>query len=114
MLTEDERKDVVRTFIESTLLAMPGARKNSMNAYTRPGYVLGIVRERGHPIQLINAFENPVRPFGGKSLFECSLDALKKEHDTLNETWALESLASVAMPELNLNSFLDELVSHVD
>jgi CRISPR system Cascade subunit CasC len=114
VLSPEERKQVVRTFIEASLLAIPGARKNSMNAYTRPGYVLGIVRSKGHPIQLVNAFEKPIRPFGGKSLFECSLAELKKEHETLNNTWGLNSLVTVAVPEVNLDGFLNQVVAHVD
>lgn len=114
VLSSDERKQVVRTFIESTLVAIPGARKNSMNAYTRPGYVLGVMRESGHPIQLVNAFEKPIRPFIGKSLFECSLDALKKEHDTLNNTWGLNSLVTTAIPDVNLEEFLNQVVNYVD
>lgn len=88
-LSSAERREVVRAFIEATLQAIPGARKNSMNAATLPGYVLGVVRGSGHPVQLINAFEKPVRVFGGKSVFECSLDELKKERK-LNETWGLD------------------------
>lgn len=117
-LSPDERKQVVRTFVEATLLAIPGARKNSMNAFTRPGYVLGIVRSKGHPIQLVNAFEKPIRPFGGKSLFECSLDALKKERETLNTTWGLSrdgrELADAAIPDVDLEEFLNQVAAHVD
>ncbi|MFZ2782423.1 MAG: type I-E CRISPR-associated protein Cas7/Cse4/CasC, partial [Rectinemataceae bacterium] len=59
-LSLDERRTVVRTFIEATIKAIPSARKNTMNGNTLPAYVLGVVREKGHPIQLVNAFEKPV------------------------------------------------------
>lgn len=117
-LTPEERRAVVRTFVEATLLAIPGARKNSMNAATRPGYVLGVVRSKGHPVQLVNAFEKPIRPTGGKSLFECSLDKLKEEREKLNATWGLNGdgreLASVAIPDVNLDMFLSQVTAHVD
>lgn len=117
-LTPEERRAVVRAFVEATLLAIPGARKNSMNAFTRPGYVLGIVRTKGHPIQLVNAFEKPIRSFGGKSLFESSLDALKAEYATLSNTWGLNKdgreLVSAAIPDVNLDTFLNQVVAHVD
>jgi CRISPR system Cascade subunit CasC len=61
-MSKEERHEVVRTFLEATIKAIPGARKNTMNGNTLPVYVLGIVREKGHPIQLVNAFESPVRP----------------------------------------------------
>ncbi len=50
------------TFLRAAILAVPGARKNSMNAHTLPGYVLGLVKDKGQPLQLINAFEKPVSP----------------------------------------------------
>ena len=40
-LSPEERKKVVEAFLRAALLAVPSARKNSMNANTLPGYVLG-------------------------------------------------------------------------
>jgi CRISPR-associated protein Cas7/Cse4/CasC subtype I-E len=108
-LTQDERRKVVRAFVTATLQAVPGARKNSMNAATLPGYVLGVVRSTGHPVQLVNAFEKPVRPYGGKGLFEVSLEALKAERDRLNSIWKLneKELFAGAIPDLTITDFLD-------
>ena len=115
-LTQDERRKVVRAFIEATLQAIPGARKNSMNAATLPGYVLGVVRSNGHPVQLVNAFEKPVRASGGKGLFETSLDAMKAEREKLNTTWGLgkNELFSGVIPDMNLAGFLGEVCKHVE
>lgn len=116
ILTPKERKEVVRAFIEATLQAVPGARKNSMNAATLPGYVLGIVRSSGHPVQLVNAFEKPVRAYGGKGLFETSLESMKTEREKLNATWGLDKkeLFSGAIPDMNLADFLDKVCAHVE
>ena len=115
-LTKDERCEVVRAFIDATLQAVPGARKNSMNAATLPRYVLGVVRGSGHPVQLVNAFEKPIRASGGKGLFEPSLQELKKERDTLNATWGLDKkeLFSGAIPDLNLADFIAKVLEHVE
>lgn len=115
-MSPEERQQVVRAFVEATLSAVPGARKNSMNAATLPGYVLGVVRKSGHPVQLVNAFEKSIRPFGGKGLFEESLEAMKLERGRLNETWGLEKheMWSGAIPDLTLAKFLDEVVKYVD
>lgn len=116
VLSPDERKQVVRTFVEASLLAVPGARKNSMNAATVPGYVLGVVRSSGHPVQLVNAFEKPVRAYGGKGLFETSLEAMKTEREKLNSTWGLgkDELFSGVIPDMNLADFLDKVCAHVE
>jgi len=110
-LTEKERKGVVDGFIRATLSAVPGARKNSMNAHTLPGYVLGTYKTVGQPVQLINAFENPVQPRGG--LLEGSVETLKAHHESLKETWGITCDTEVAIPDVNLNDFCKGLTSHV-
>lgn len=116
VLSPEERKEVVRAFIEATLQAIPGARKNSMNAATLPGYVLGVVRSSGHPVQLVNAFEKPVRASGGKGLFETSIEAMKAEREKLNTTWGLgkNELFNGVIPDMNLAGFLGEVCKHVE
>lgn len=116
VLSKQERCEIIRAFVEAILQAVPGARKNSMNAATLPGYVLGVVRHSGHPVQLVNAFEKPIRAYGGKGLFELSLDELVKEREKLNATWGLKDkeLTSIAMPEFSLSKFLDEICQYVD
>jgi CRISPR system Cascade subunit CasC len=116
VLSELERREVVRTFVRATLTAVPGARKNSMNAATLPGFVLGVVRKTGHPIQLVNAFEKPLRTNGGKGLFQVSVEALKTERERINSIWGLETdeLACPVIPEKTLVEFLDEVIAHVE
>jgi len=61
------RHKIVDAFIRATLMAVPGARKNSMNANTLPCYVVGIYKSTGQPVQLVNAFDPPVFVRGGLS-----------------------------------------------
>ncbi len=68
--SQSQRQEIIKAFIRSTLVAVPGThedagRRNSMNAHTEVGYALGFLRESAQPIQLVNAFEDPVRPHGG-------------------------------------------------
>jgi len=74
------------------------------------------VRSSGHPVQLVNAFEKPIRASGGKGLFERSLEELKKERETLNSTWGLDKkeLFSGAIPDLSLEEFVAEILKHVE
>lgn len=136
-LTPGERKSVVKAFVSATLQAYPKARQNSMHATTLPGFVLGIIRDKGHPIQLVNAFERPIRPFGPKGLHESSVDALLKEYQRINSAWGLDknekwkgaivssdypldkkddessTKTQVAgIPAQDLEAFLEELVRH--
>lgn len=110
-LTHEERQSVVRTFVEATVKAIPGARKNTMNGNTLPVYVLGVVREKGHPIQLVNAFESPVRSSNGYA--SKSVELLKTEYAKLSETWGIKAVFEEAIPDVGIKLFLDEVVKHV-
>jgi CRISPR system Cascade subunit CasC len=112
-LSPEDRRKVVDCFIRATLEAVPGARKNSMNAHTRPGYVLGTFKAAGQPLQLINAFENPVRPGARSGLMDASVEALKSHHAKLKETWGIACETEVAIPDINLNAFCEALTQHV-
>ena len=107
----EERQNVVRTFVEATVKAIPSARKNTMNGNTLPVYVLGVVREKGHPVQLVNAFESPVRSSQGYATK--SVELLKTEYAKLSETWGIEAVFEEAIPDVGIKSFLDEVVKHV-
>ena len=82
-----------------------------MNAHTVPGYVLGLVKDKGQPLQLINAFEKPVSSKNG--LMDASISALKKHHEDLKKTWGIEPAAEVAIPDKPLDEFCKEIVAHV-
>ncbi len=110
-MTREERRNVVRTFVEATIRAIPGARKNTMNGNTLPVYVFGVVREKGHPIQLVNAFENPVRSSQGYAAR--SVELLKSEYAKLKDIWGIEAVFERAIPEVGMKAFLDGAVDHV-
>jgi CRISPR system Cascade subunit CasC len=94
-MTREERQSVVRTFVEATIKAIPGARKNTMNGNTLPDYVLGVVREKGHPIQLVNAYESPIRSRQGHAVE--AIRRLNTEYTDLKETWGIEGTAKVTI-----------------
>ena len=110
-LSREDRQSVVRTLIEATIKAIPGARKNTMNANTLPAHVLGVVREKGHPIQMVNAFEVPIRSSQGYAAK--SVDLLQSEYAKLKETWGVEAVFEKAIPEVGLKILLDGMVDHV-
>ncbi|MEB2363303.1 MAG: type I-E CRISPR-associated protein Cas7/Cse4/CasC [Bryobacterales bacterium] len=110
-LSDEERRDVVDAFIRATILAVPQARKNSMNAHTLPGYVLGLVKDKGQPLQLINAFEKPVSSKNG--LMEASRVKLEQHHKDLMKTWGIKPNLEVAIPDEPLGEFCAKILAHV-
>lgn len=110
-LSKEERQNIVQTFIKASLQAIPGARKNTMNGNTLPDFVFGIVRETGHPIQLINAFETPVKSTQG--YLNYSIELIKKEYKKLTETWGLSAVFEEVIPDLSMKSFLEKVSEHV-
>jgi CRISPR system Cascade subunit CasC len=111
VLGTTERHIVLDTFLRAAILAVPGARKNSMNAHTLPGYVLGLVKDKGQPLQFVNAFEKPVSSKNG--LMDASITALKEHHEQLNATWGIKPLVEVAVPDISLDQFCSEILAHV-
>ncbi|OGV64084.1 MAG: type I-E CRISPR-associated protein Cas7/Cse4/CasC [Lentisphaerae bacterium RIFOXYB12_FULL_65_16] len=111
-LSPDERKAVVNAFVRATLLAVPGARRNSMNANTLPVYVLGIVKNHGQPIQLVNAFEKPVWSKDGLAVK--ATEAMKAHHVAMKKTWDVATAEEIAIPDVSLNEFCTRIVAHVD
>lgn len=107
----DHRRKVVDTFLRSSMIAVPSARRNSMNANTLPGYVLGLVKDQGQPLQLINAFEKPV--FSKNGLMEGSIAALKGYRELLEKTWGITPVVEVSIPDTNVNKFCEEILGHV-
>ena len=82
-----------------------------MNAHNPPAYVLGLYKEKGQPMQLVNAFEKPVGSKHG--LIEKSVEELKTHHAAMKKTWNIETKVEVAMPDVDLHTFCKELVTHV-
>lgn len=126
--TVETRKKVVETFLRATIQAIPSARKTTMNGNTLPVYVLGVVREKGHPIQLVNAFESPVRPSLNGFAVE-SINRMNREYSDLQETWGIKSVFAKAVVKgglkdqvhgslgaietCSLDDLIDGMVKHV-
>jgi CRISPR system Cascade subunit CasC len=102
---------VLDAFLRATILAVPGARKNSMNASTLPGYVLGLIKDKGQPLQLINAFENPISSKNG--LIDASIAKLKQHREQLEKTWGIKPKAEAAIPDKTIDEFCKEILQHV-
>ncbi len=127
-LTPVERKEVVGTFLRAAILAVPGARKNSMNANAGVEYVLGIVKDKGQPLQLVNAFEEAVRSKNGlvPPSVKTELLRLHRVKSVFNPSHVLELATGMHEPkpddelkkdmlprQVSLDTFCKEIVAHV-
>jgi CRISPR system Cascade subunit CasC len=109
----EERQSVVRTFLEATIKAMPGARKSSMNGNTLPVYVLGVVRNEGHPLQLVNAFETPLFPTSRGYAAE-SVKKMNVEYADIKNTWGIDSDFSKAVVKGSLTEEVKETLGAIE
>lgn len=107
-----QRRAVVDAFLRAVIEAVPGARKNSMNAHVRPDFVLGIYKQRGQPVQLVNAFEAPVKA-NGAGFSKASREALLDHHQQLKKTWGLDNTEELIIPDVPLDEFIEKLVARV-
>jgi CRISPR system Cascade subunit CasC len=128
-MSRDERCEIVNAFLRAAILAVPGARKNSMNANVDVAYVLGVAKNSGQPIQMVNAFEQavPLRDGYVKESVRRMLLHFHKVQDKFSlpkpseflatgteEPELDEKLARNMIPEsVNLDTFCSRLVKHV-
>ncbi len=103
----ETRKQVVKTFLKATIQAIPSARKTTMNGNTLPVYVLGVVREKGHPIQLVNAFESPVRSSPKGFAIE-SINRMNLEYADIKGTWGIDSVFAKAVVKRGLKGQIEK------
>jgi CRISPR system Cascade subunit CasC len=108
-LSSDQRRLILKDFIRATLIAVPGARQNSMNAATLPFEVLGIRKDKGQPLQLANAFESPVKATA-KGLQAASLAVMKEHFECMEKTWGPLG-DKYWLTEIGLDSFLEQLLA---
>lgn len=109
-LSNEERKGILRAFIKSALTAVPNARKNSMNAGTLPHEVLGIRKEKGQPLQLINAFEKPIKN-EGQGFAEASLAAMKTHLASVEKVWGQQGEQQfLTEADGGIDAFIDQLL----
>ena len=82
-------KKGLKAFLEAAINAIPTGKQNSMAAQNTPSYVCAIVRDKGQPWNLANAFVSPVRPGRGEGddLVTKSFDRLKDQLTVLSDNY---------------------------
>ncbi len=82
---------IARAFAEAFVKAIPTGHQNGFAAHSLPAAVMMVVRQ-GQPISLVDAFENPVAPRGGKSLLENALSQLDSHWADLSKMYGETSV----------------------
>lgn len=107
---QEKRKSLLRAFIRAVLMAVPGARQNSMNGATLPIEVLGIRKDKGQPLQLINAFEKPIKA-NGNGYAANSRKEMLQHHTDLKKLWGIETAVESLLTDDGLEEFLTKLLA---
>ncbi len=91
-LGSDVQADTItHAFAEAFIKAIPTGHQNGFAAHSLPAAVMVVVR-KGQPISLVDAFENPVAPKGGKSLLENALTQLDRHWTDLSKMYGEKSV----------------------
>lgn len=114
-LSTKVRQAVVQAFLRAVILAVPSAKRTGMNASLPPEYILGLVAT-GQPMQLVNAFEAPVRT-NSLGWLKPSVEVLEKHFERFKKMFDLDSVIreEVRLSEQTpINQFIEKLVTHVE
>ena len=79
----------VRAFIEAFACTLPSGKQNSFAAHNPPAFV-GVVLRQKMPINLANAFEQPVFPQRDRALSALSVERLAHQEKTLAQAYGEE------------------------
>jgi CRISPR system Cascade subunit CasC len=82
--------NVAQAFVEAFVRAIPTGHQNAFAAHSLPAAVMVVVRN-GQPVSLVDAFENPVAPKGGKSLLENAVAKLDNHWSDLSKMYGEKS-----------------------
>jgi CRISPR system Cascade subunit CasC len=88
--SDEQVANVAQAFAEAFIKAIPTGHQNAFAAHSLPAAVMMVVRN-GQPISLVDAFENPVAPKGGKSLLENAVAKLDNHWSDLSKMYGEKS-----------------------
>lgn len=90
-------REGVQAFAEAFIQARPSGKQNTFAAHSLPAFVLFVVREKGQPVSLANAFEKPVAPSKDLSLTDGAIAALSQHYGKLKKMYGLNGQATCVL-----------------
>ena len=111
----DLARQTLQAFIESSILAVPTGKQNSMAAQNPPSFVLAVVRERGL-WSLANAFVKPISPGPDGDLVRNSVKALDDYWGKLTVMYGdkYKVGSAVSLDGVPLNQLQNQTVENID
>ena len=68
--------ETLKAFLRASVTAIPTGKQTSFAAHNPPEAIFAVVREKGAPVSLANAFATPIHPLKEKSLSQASIEAM--------------------------------------
>lgn len=98
----------LRAFLRASVLSHPTARQNTYAAFTPPSLAMAVIREKGQPVQLSNAFAKPVHPHGQLGIIEASVRALAQHWNRLTRMYGgKDAPVTAVLSEVDLDLIED-------
>lgn len=89
--SNEQVASITQAFAEAFIKAIPTGHQNAFAAHSLPAAVMVVIRN-GQPVSLVDAFENPVAPKGGKSLLENAVSKLDEHWAELSKMYGEKSI----------------------
>lgn len=92
----DAAVEAAEAFIRAFVHSMPTGKQNTFANRTMPSAVIVQLRD-SQPVSLANAFEQPVRPYGGKSTVEIACERLVAQEQSIDDAFGLKPKMTYAI-----------------
>ena len=110
-------RQTLEAFLRASVIAIPTGKQTSMAAQNPPDAVFAVVREKGAPASLANAFAVPVRPTSEKSLVQASIEAMDSYWGKLANVYGQDGVKSrpiCLVDQAELKALKDQQVSSLN
>jgi CRISPR system Cascade subunit CasC len=103
----------LEAFLRASVTAIPTGKQTSFAAQNPPDAIFAVVRDKGAPVSLANAFAEPVRPTNEKSLMQASVEAMDSYWGKLTKVYGEKGIKArpiCLVGEAELTSLKDQQV----
>jgi CRISPR system Cascade subunit CasC len=90
----DLARKTVGAFLNASAVAVPSGKQNTFAAHSRPDFILAVVRDKGAPVSLANAFVKPARPQGDTDLTQASVNQMAGYWGNVTRVYGADGLAA--------------------